>query len=386
MKESKQISATQLEKLITRMEKIEAKLAGKGKHFSSPTNGDEKELFCSMPQVPERTFEHSISQSRERLIRMIGKKWVNGTKLRYYFFDTGSFAGASEQKNLVREGFEVWKDVGIGISFEEVTDISEAEIRIGFLRGDGSWSFLGRDLIDIPGQNERTMNFGWDLTRDPRGVDTPVHEIGHTLGFPHEHQNPFGGIKWDEEAVYEYFGGSPNFWDPQTTFYNVLRKLSPGEVEGSDWDADSIMHYGFPAGLIEEPVEYSSGLQPELGLSEGVIEQVRLFYPPLDERSYPELKPLQSQTLSLAPAEQKNFMILPSETRDYKIQTFGQSDTVMVLFEDQEGDLKFVDGDDDSGTDLNSSISTRLYQGRKYILRIRLYSNFGSGDAAVMLW
>ena len=79
-------------------------------------------------------------------------------------------------------------------------------------------------------------------------------------------------------------------------------------------------------------------------------------------------------------------MILPSETRDYKIQTFGQSDTVMVLFEDQEGDLKFVDGDDDSGTDLNSSISTRLYQGRKYILRIRLYSNFGSGDAAVMLW
>ena len=386
MKENQQISARQLEKLIARVEKIEAKLAGRDKNKHGKPAGEELELFCSMPQVPERTFEQNFSQSRERLIRLIGKKWVNGTKLRYYFFGSGSWAGASEQKNLVREGFEVWKDVGIGISFEEVSDISEAEIRIGFLGGDGSWSYLGRDVIDIPGQNERTMNFGWDLTRDPRGVDTPVHEIGHTLAFPHEHQNPFAGIKWDEEAVYEYFGGSPNFWDRQTTFYNVLRKLSPGEVDGSDWDADSIMHYGFPAGLIEEPVKYSGGIQPALGLSQPDIDQVRLFYPTLDERSYPELKPLQSQTLSLASAEQKNFVILPSQTRNYEIQTFGESDTVMVLFEDQDGDLKFVDGDDDSGTDLNSSISTRLYQGRKYILRIRLYSNFGSGDTAVMLW
>ena len=77
---------------------------------------------------------------------------------------------------------------------------------------------------------------------------------------------------------------------------------------------------------------------------------------------------------------------MPSQTRDYKIQTFGESDTVMVLFEDQDGDLKFIDGDDDSGTNLNSSISSRLDQGRKYVLRIRLYSNFGIGDTAVMLW
>ena len=91
------------------------------------------------------------------------------------------------------------------------------------------------------------MNFGWDLTEDPRGggVDTPVHEIGHTLGFPHEHQNPFSGIVWDEEAVYQRFAGSPNFWSRQQTFHNVLRKLSSAEVEGSDWDPNSVMHYGF---------------------------------------------------------------------------------------------------------------------------------------------
>ncbi len=141
-----------------------------------------------------------------------------------------------EQKDLVREAFKVWEDVRIGITFEETTDISEAEIRIGFLQDGRSWSYVGRDVIDIPGQYERTMNFGWDLTRDRRGVDTPVHEIGHTLGFPHEHQNPFSGIVWNEEAVYQYFGGPPNNWPRETTLHNVLRKLTASSVTGSDSD------------------------------------------------------------------------------------------------------------------------------------------------------
>ncbi len=341
--------------------------------------------FCSLPQVPERVFASDVSPDRARLIRLITKKWINGTKLRYYFFASGSYSVGNDQKNMVREGFDIWREVGIGISFEEVADIGEAEIRIGFLQGDGAWSYLGRDVIDIPGQYQRTMNFGWDLTTDPRGVDVPVHEIGHTLGFPHEHQNPFAGIKWDEEAVYDYFGGPPNNWDQDTTYHNILRKLSKSEVEGSDWDPDSIMHYGFPAGLIMQPERYQGGLEPELGLSGQDIEHVHLFYPPLED-NYPELKLFRSQRLSLDPAEQKNYSIVPPETRNYTIQTFGGSDTVMVLFEDQDGDLKYVAGDDDSGTSLNARINTRLYQGRRYVLRIRLYLSYATSETAVMIW
>jgi Astacin (Peptidase family M12A) len=275
---------------------------------------------------------------------------------------------------------------GIGIKFEEVRNISEAEVRIGFRQGDGAWSYIGRDVIDIPGQDERTMNFGWDLRADPRGVDVPVHEIGHTLGFPHEHQNPFAGIVWNEEAVYRYFGGPPNNWTRDTTFYNVLQKLAAGEVQGSQWDPNSIMHYAFTAGLIDRPEQYRNGLKPFGGLSERDLQQVRFFYPPIEESSYAELKPFHSEILSLAPAEQKNFMINPSATRNYTIQTFGKLDTVMVLFEDQNGDLKYVDGDDDSGTDFNAQINVRLYQGRRYVLRIRLYSSFATGETSVMLW
>ena len=351
------------------------------------TNGKyDSEHFCSMPEVPERTFDPDVSANRARLIRYISKKWVNGTKLRYFFFNSSSLSGEHAQKELVREGFKVWEDVGIGISFEEVTNISEAEIRIGFLIGDGSWSYVGRDVIDIPGQYERTMNFGWDLTRDPRGVDTPVHEIGHTLGFPHEHQNPFAGIEWDEEAVYNYFGGPPNNWPRQTTHHNVLRKLPASTVEGSDWDPDSVMHYGFPSGLILKPEAYRGGIRPKGGLSEDDIAEARRFYPPIDDNRNSKLKRFQFEFLSLSPAEQKNFTIEPESTDDYTIQTFGRSDTVMVLFEEVNGQLRFVAGDDDSGTSLNARIETRLYPGKRYVLRIRLYANYASGDTGVMMW
>ena len=50
------------------------------------------------------------------------------------------------------------------------------------------------------------------------------------------------------------------------------------------------------------------------------------------------------------------------------------------------GDLRYVAADDDSGTDFNSRIITRLYKGRRYILRIRLYYAAAEGETAAMFW
>ena len=384
-KKAKTLSV-QVKELTERLKKLETAQSKNPIAKASRGGKNGTTHFCSLPVIPERSLDPDVSPFREMLIRYIEQKWANGTKLRYYIFNEGQFAGNTANIKLVKDGFKVWEDVGIGIVFEQVSEITEAELRIGFLRDGSSWSYVGRDNLEYPGQFERTMNFGWDLTQDPRGVDTPVHEIGHALGFPHEHQNPNSGIVWDEQAVYDYFGGAPNNWTRESTFHNVLRKLPQTEVEGSNWDPNSVMHYGFGPGLITSPPEYAGGLTPELGLSDVDIAEVKRFYPSIESNQYDTLAPFNLEMLSLAPAEQKNFEVKPDATRTHTIQTFGRSDTVIVLFEEVDGELRFLAGDDDSGTGLNSKIEPRLYPDRKYILRIRMYSQYSSGETGVMMW
>ena len=219
---------------------------------------------------------------RAMLIRQVEKKWTNNTEILYYYYRGKSpYADTKNNIPFVEKAFKGWTDVGIGLKFKEVKDIEDSMIRIGFLQGDGAWSYIGRDNLTIS-MSDRTMNFGWDLRADGRGggVDTPLHEIGHMLGFSHEHQNPNAGIDWNEEAVYERFGGPPNNWPRDRVDHNILNKLSPDKVDGSGWDPDSIMSYGFGGGLIDSPEQYRGGFDPKDGLSETDKEQVRNMYPP----------------------------------------------------------------------------------------------------------
>lgn len=356
-------------------------------------------FYCALHERPTRVFAPGVTSERERLINLLGNKWVSGTVLRYYFFDRDTdgqnvllsdgttqwrtWVGSEAQRAVVQRGFEAWKNVGIGINFQEVNDREEAEVRIGFMRGDGAWSWLGREILEH-GPNERTMNFGWDLTRAGE-IDTAIHEIGHTLGFPHEHQNPKAGIEWDEETVYAALAQPPNNWDPQTTFWNIIRKLSASEVEGTSWDPDSVMHYPFGRGLIKKPEQYADGLQPAGGLSAKDKAWVKSLYPLVQEVEE-KLKPSQSVLLNISAGEQRHFTVTPEETRYYQFQTFGASDTVMVLFEDDNGQLRYRTGADDSGQDINASFRIKLIKGRRYVLRIRLYYSDRPGETAVMMW
>ena len=355
---------------------------------SKKSKKEDPSVFCDLPLVPDRQLDAGIDPNRLSLIRYIEKKWVNHTVLHYHFIETqNSWKGAASQKQVVRDSFKKWKNLGIGLVFEEVNNPDDAEIRIGFEQGAGSWSYVGRDCIDIvPDHSKRTMNFGWDLTT-PYGKDTAIHEIGHALGFPHEHQNPNAGIIWDEQAVYDYFAGYPNYWPEDKTRYNVIRKISQAEVQGSKWDKNSIMHYDFPAGLIKIPAKYkTSPLTPAPGLSNIDISEVKKFYPPKEKTKLVELKPYLSKIIKIGAGEQLDFEIKPIISRSYTMKTFGPLDTVMVLFEDDAGNPVYLAGNDDSGSDLNAEIQLRLISGRTYYLRVRLYYSNASGQGAVMLW
>jgi hypothetical protein len=360
----------------------------------------EKRHYCALPPLPVRVLPPDIPQDRARAILLGSAKWVNGTVLHYYFFDKDadgeqvrftngqrrfvSWVGAEAQRAVVRESFAKWKSLPLGLNFEEVDDRSDAEVRIGFMDTDGSWSYIGRQVLD-QGVNDRTMNFGWDLTT-PYGHTTALHEIGHTLGLPHEHQNPFAGIVWDEPAVYRYFAGDPNFWPRDQTFNNVLKKLSPNDVSGSIWDPDSVMEYDFPPGLIKEPAKYHDGIHPPGTLSQVDQEWARKWYPGDGGPAERKLKAFESTPTDLKAGEQADFVIEPDATRRYQIATFGTADTVMVLFEDDHGTLRYIKGDDDSGTDSNAKLTQKLVKGRRYRLKVRLYWAGESGQTAVMYW
>jgi hypothetical protein len=357
--------------------------------------------YCSLPLVPERILSSDVNPDRARLILLLDDKWVNGTILHYYFFDKPTdgesvrlsdgttqwvpWTTTEAEKNVVRQAFKTWKEVGVGLEFEEVDTRDEAEIRIGFMRGDGAWSYIGRTILEI-GRDDRTMNFGWDLTRDADEIDTAIHEIGHTFGFPHEHQNPNAGIVWNEEAVYAALAKPPNSWSREKTFYNIIRKIEPDTVQGSNWDPDSIMHYPFKAGLIDKPEQYRTGLIPAGNLSDRDKVWVKTFYPSLGANDYLPLTPFQSVTFNIGAGEQKNFLVEPQATRNYEFSTFGESDTVMVFFEDVNGKLRYRTADDDSGEDRNASFRVKLFKGKKYVLRIRLYYKDKAGETAVMMW
>ncbi len=349
-------------------------------------------VVCGLPEQPPRQLPDDIHPGRAAAIVDGDMKWVSGTTLRYYFFDKDEFewdrrrfrwGGGAAQERVVKEAFAIWSDVGMGIDFQEVNDASEAEVRIGFVHGEGSWSWLGRRILQEP-TTARTMNFGWDLTRS---LDTAIHEIGHTLAMPHEHQNPFAGIVWNEEAVYEALAKPPNSWSRDKTYYNILRKLPDTSVSGSKWDPNSIMHYPFAPGLIKSPTRYfENGLTPAPGLSPADKRWIKKWYPRFNGPRLPKLEPFESRRVTLEAGEQIHFRVEPDAGRRYHFRTFGASDTVTVLFEEVDGEWRFLAGDDDSGMDYNAQFDVRLHSGRNYRLHVRLYWAGDTGDFGVIMY
>ena len=359
--------------------------------------------YCSSKRPEPKVLKEDISGKRARLIVQNATKWANGTTLYYYFFDKNTdgayvtfndgtkewrpWKGSANQMAAVRRGFKIWEAVGIGLKFKEVKKREEANIRIAFMQDDGSWSYVGRDILNKR-KDPRTMNFGWNVATQDRhnGIDTIVHEIGHTLGLPHEHQNPFAGIVWNKKAVYAALAAPPNNWSKEETDFNIINKISKDEVNGSNWDPNSIMHYPFEKGLILKPEEYANkDLEPAGGLSAQDIEFALLFYPSQNVKKDILVTAMASYPIDADNCEQQNYIFKPEVTKKYTIQTVGQLDTVMVLSEKVGTELKYVAGDDNSGTDNNALISATLSKGKTYIIKVKVYYKKKGAKTALMI-
>ncbi len=323
-----------------------------------------------------------LAPMRARAIQLITKKWVNGTVLHYHFLGGTGWNWPEPQKAAVRAAFTTWKALGIGLNFAETNDPHEAELRIGFDQGDGSWSFVGLDVLHNEDRG-RTMNYGWDLTT-PWGKATALHEIGHAIGMEHEAQNPKAGIQWNEPLVYQTFSAPPNNWDHDTIYYNILMKLDPTKVEGSPWDPHSIMEYPFDARLILAPPPYNrTGVPENKRLSAQDKAWALRFYPPLVPAA--AIGVLDLKPLDRAVGAQRDFVFQPDSTRDYTIRTIGDADSKVVLFGDRGGEPRFIAGQDDSGRADNVAITARLVKGERYTVRARTHYAQGAGGHGLVI-
>lgn len=325
---------------------------------------------------------NNYNDNRLRAFIETRKKWINGTTLRYAFFN-----GTTSQILIVENAFRLWKSAGIGLTFTRVLDVNVAELRIKFANDFSAWSYVGTDNLSIP-KTQETMHFGWLLDSVHNGTDdTAIHEIGHALGMGHEHQNPLAGIVWNEEAVYKSFAESQG-WDRETTYHNVIKKYAVSDITGSNWDTNSIMHYPFEAGLIVSPAHYSTNaLVPAGGLSSVDVSQVRSWYPELNVVTVPSIGYKTIEQILIKPGTELSFRFSPPQSQIYTFQTLGDNvDTLLVLFEEQGLNRIKLAADDDTAGQNHAKIKFALVAGKSYIISIRLYSSTKEGITNVAVY
>jgi hypothetical protein len=160
----------------------------------------------------------------------------------------------------------------VNLKYTFIDDAKSAQIRIGFDPDQGAWALLGVDCL-TQNKGESTMNLGWF------DVGTTIHEFCHTAGMVHEHQNPHGGvIQWNEPAVYSW-AKSTQGWDKDTTHTNIIQRYSVDQINGSDFDPQSVMLYFFPASLTLN----HKGTNENMILSPKDVEYLNSVYPDAPE-------------------------------------------------------------------------------------------------------
>ena len=295
-----------------------------------------------------------------RAVLFFRKLWVNGSTLRVRFL-----GGTAAQRAIARTQAAWWtQHANLKFTF---TDAPDAEIRISFDPTDGAWSYVGTDCRSIP-QSEATMNLGF------LDGGTAGHEFGHAIGFGHEHQNPQGGIQWNEARVIQDLSGPPNSWTPAQIRHNVLEKYAVDQIRGTTFDPDSIMLYFFPGNWVQSGV--GTEQNEELSATDKQFVASSQGYPPTVSPTIPlQVNAAPTAESIGVPGEEDVYTFKVTQPGRHVIETGGQTDVVMKLF-GPGSQTNLIAEDDDSGFGLNSKISADLMQG-SYFVQVRHYNRSG---------
>ena len=330
--------------------------------------------FCTDRVLPadQMRFRSTVRRGGgTRAIMPIGKLWMNGSTLRVRFL-----GGTAAQQAKAKEQ-ALWWSAFANLTFD-FNNAADAEIRIAFDADDGAWSYIGTDNRAIP-SNQPTMNLGF------LDGGTAGHEFGHAIGMAHEHQNPAGGIEWNEATVLQSLSGPPNNWDEAMIRHNVLEKYRVDQIQGTKFDADSIMLYFFPGTWVK------SGVGTHANEVLSAVDKAYIA----SAQAYPKSAPTvvdateikvnatrRTQASIGKPGEEDLFKFTVTAGGNHVIDTKGPTDVVMRLFGPNSA-TNVIAEDDDSGEGTNARIAASLVPGQ-YYAQVRHYNRSGGkGDYSV---
>ena len=196
--------------------------------------------------------------------------WKPDTVLKVRFLE-----GEPALHSRVMKAAQAWFVDGVRLKLTAAGAGEQAQIRIAFDPGRGSWSYVGTDCRGTH-PSQPTMNLGWATLDTPEHdfSSVVIHEFGHALGLLHEHNHPGALIKWNRAAVYADLEAAPNFWDRDTIDRNVFARFELSKVITTDFDKASVMIYTIPSQWTTD----GKSFMPSWKLSAGDVATIRKLY------------------------------------------------------------------------------------------------------------
>jgi hypothetical protein len=218
---------------------------------------EEDYLICT--EIDDEDTQNESNNSGQKAVFIKKFIWEQNTTITIGFFDDGAGIDKKDStglkdidpleheisnltpKKAVQKVVQERIQPLVNLNLQFIDVVSDAIIRISFVKGKGSWSTNGNNALKL-GKDKATMNFGW------LDVRTILHEFGHVLGMEHEHQGPYSNIQWNSSAVYKFYQSALQ-WDTARVDNQIIKKRNYLDVIGSEFDPLSIMLYFFDSRL-----------------------------------------------------------------------------------------------------------------------------------------
>lgn len=172
------------------------------------------------------------------LAGMTSKLWPSsGIVLGVYFMDTSD----PSLKARILSHANAWTAFA-NVKFVEAS-ASMAQVRLARVPGQGYYSYLGVDILQVP-KNEQTLNLDSFSLNTPESEYNRVvkHEFGHTLGLVHEHLRKVIIDQLDVAKTIADFEATQG-WSQAEVIAQVLTPVPETQLTANAPDVHSIMCY-----------------------------------------------------------------------------------------------------------------------------------------------